>query len=195
MWGRCLKAGAGRRSTTSHAHSPNTPVTAWPCAKLPSCCCCAGYSPLLGSIFSLQAAAPHAPEVTSLGDCAQRCAAPPQATPMNPARFGPPGSVPDYQLPTLQASYCPGAVPRSLQGPAQTCSPGTLETTSLWGLRPKVATGAAAVLASATPRALLLMLSALMTWMLMVPAMAAAAPLRSPETVRGLRPCRHVAPC
>ena len=63
----------------------------------------------------------------------------------------------------------------------------------LWGLRPKLATGAAAALAPATPCALLLVLPVPMTWMLMVPTMAAAAPLRSPETVRGLMPYKHVA--
>ena len=91
--------------------------------------------------------------------------------------------------------YCPGSVPYTLQDPAQIPSPGTPETTVLWGLRPKVATGAAAMLAPATPCALLLKLPVPMTWMLMVPAMAAAAPLRSPETVRGLMPCKHTAGC
>ena len=97
---------------------------------------------------------------------------PPQTKPINTACFGPPGRAPTHQLSMLQVSHCPGSVPCSLQDPAQISSPGTPETALLWGLRPKVATGAVAALASATP----------------------SAP-RSPETVRGLMPCKHMADC
>ena len=118
-------------------------------------------------------------------------AASPQTQPIDPTCLGPPGRVPNHQVPLLQASMLSQLC--AMQDPARISSPGTLEDASLWGLRPKVATKAAAVLGPAIPCALLLMLPVPMTWMLMVPAMVAAAPLRSPETVRGLMPCKHMA--